>query len=361
MGEHGRHSKVEFGGLIPRVTVITGYYNRGHALLPTVSSILNQTFSDLELIVFDDASSDGTADQLLEAEREFGDPRLKVRIHEVNRGFTQCMIDAIASSDSEYVAVQGSGDISHPERIAKQVALLDARSDVGVVGCWYRNIVSGTSMVRPRRPDASKKDFEGLLQGNVFSHGEVMFRRRLYEEVGGYRLAFSKSQDYDLWLRMAKVSRLATVPEYLYDRYVRFDGASYAPSKFALQARYSLLARRFAEDDANGKEVQLTRLQNDGPMALVDESDPDLQRRLVKGALRSIVWGAPSAASAIAKASIANVPMGYLVRGLAALSGSVVAYPILALARRALGVQNDPSLDGASPDPHVPRRSAWER
>lgn len=322
-----------------QVTVITGYYNRKEVLADTIRSILNQTFEDLELIVFDDASPDGTADALQALAAELNDPRLKLRLHDKNLGFTQGMIDAIEASTSEYIAVQGSGDVSLPTRIEKQVALLNAQPDVGAVGCWYTNVVEGTNIRRPRTPDATGKTFETLISGNVYSHGEVMFRRDIYHKAGGYRAAFKNCQDFDLWLRMVKISKLATVHEQLYDRYVRFDGVSYNPKKFAVQARYFLLCQRIAKMPAAEQEKHIARLAAEGPLNMIETSDKALQNRYFKAALRSIVWGAGKEAKAIARESIQSRSKRALVIVTATVLGSTVGKPVMALLRRMLGVK----------------------
>lgn len=323
-----------------KVTVITGYYNRKDVLEGTIRSILDQTYKDLELIVFDDASQDGTADRLLELEKKLNDPRLKLRLHKENIGFTKGMINAIAASTSDYIAVQGSGDIALPERIAKQVAVLDDRAEVGAVGCWYTNVVEGTEIRRPRTPNAEGMTFETLIKGNVYSHGEVMFRRDVYEKVGGYRAAFKNCQDFDLWLRMVKISSLATVPEQLYDRYVRFDGVSYNPKKFAIQARYFLLCQRIAKMDNHAQSQKIEELEQYGPLGMIETSDPALQKRYFKASLRSIIWGASKEASAIARENITNAPKRNGVLLLAFLLGSKAGAPLLSFLRKKLGISS---------------------
>ena len=325
--------------LPPKVTVITGYYNRVAAVDATIHSILSQTFKNIELIAFDDCSSDGTGLRLLELQDKYQDPRFKVINHERNKGFVQGMIEAIALSSGEYICVQGSGDISLPQRIERQVALLDARSDVGAVGCWYTNIVSTTGARRARKPSADKVNFDSLLTGsNVFSHGEVMMRREIYEQAGGYRAAFKYSQDIDLWLRIVRLAKLATVPEFLYERFVRFDGVSYDPRKFAQQMRYSLLARRIAKLPAHEAKKIIDILSSSGPLTLVPQSDPVLQKLYIKGALRSAIFGASSGAEALAKANIVNPLLRFGIIYFARLFNSPICSPLRKITSKFFGM-----------------------
>ncbi|RYZ77155.1 MAG: glycosyltransferase, partial [Proteobacteria bacterium] len=289
-----------------KVSVITGFYNRGEFLRQTIESILNQTFSDFELICFDDASTDDSAQRLEQLHAEFNDPRFRYIVHAKNTGFTRGMIAAVAQAQGEYIAVQGSADISLPRRLELQAGVLDSRPEVVAVGCWYSNIVYETGVRRLRKPNANDKTFGTLLNGNVFSHGEVMYRKSTYDQVGGYRAAFKFCQDFDLWLRMIKVGKLATVPEELYERFVRYDGVSYAPEKFALQARYSILAAQIAQMTTEKAAEILNILGEHGPTVLVPKEHPKLQRRYVKAALRSVVWGKSDATIQLSEESIVS-------------------------------------------------------
>ncbi|MCY1648415.1 glycosyltransferase [Caulobacter sp. SL161] len=275
---------------LPRVTVITGYYNRGALLDRTLQSLLDQTYPNLEIIVFDDCSPDDTAERL-KTYAARNDPRLKIIQHETNMGFTRGMINAISQASGEYIAVQGSGDVSTPDRIAEQAAVLNSRPEVGVVGSHYDNIVEQAGIARTRTPNANSMSLDRLVLGNVFSHGEVMFRRSAYDKAGGYRPEFKYCQDYDLWLRMIKVCEFYTVPRVLYNRYVQFSGVSYDPEKASIQMRYSILARRMALAPEVDAEAMFKCLSDAGPAALIPASDRELQRRIFKAALRSIVWG----------------------------------------------------------------------
>lgn len=275
----------------PKVSVITGYYNRADCVDSTILSILNQSYTDIELIAFDDRSADGTGNRLLELQDRLRDDRFKVIIHEKNKGFTVGMIDAIAGSRGEYVCVQGSGDVSLPERVRRQVAVLDSMPDVGVVGCWYTNVVDGSGHRRQRKPIADNVGFAELMKANIFSHGEVMMRRSVYDLAGGYRPQFRFCQDIDLWLRASKHSRLHTVKDFLYDRHVRFDGVSYHPDKFPLQARYAILTRKAASLSGTELEDFLKILGASGPEVLVPADDKTLQRLLRSAVLRSAVFG----------------------------------------------------------------------
>lgn len=332
---------VDIGRTMCKVSVITGYYNRKSRLRPTIESLLAQTFTDFELIVFDDASQDGTAEELRRLEAEYADPRLKVVINPESTGFVQGLIDHIAPTRGEYIAIQGSGDVSHPKRLERQVEVLESRPNVGTVGSWYYNVLESDGSRRLRKPDASKVDHEYLMKrGNVFSHGEVMYRRELYDKIGGYRAAFVNCQDLDLWLRMIHHADFATVREPLYDRYIQRDGVSYHPRKVGLQMQYSLLARIVATMDTDEAEYVLKRTEKEGPGWKVPPTAKQVQRRYFHASLRSTLWGEVEDGRDIAVEHIINPVVRSSLVAVARMYDTRLASVPRWVVRRTLGIEN---------------------
>lgn len=323
---------------MPKISVISGFYNRATLLERTISSILTQTYDDIELIVFDDASTDNTADRLRALEAELSDPRLKIVINAKNRGFVPSLVDAIEVSTGDYIAIQGSGDASLPRRLELQAHILDTQPEIGVVGGWYYNIQENQGTERLRRPSADGMGYEEFLKGNVFSHGEVMFRRSAYTLAGGYRVEFKNAQDYDLWLRMSQVTRFATVPEPIYDRYVQFDGVSYVPRKIVNQSCYSVAARRLSSMSENDEEAALRSMRDEGPQSVVDSSDAAVQEKIRQAVLRLVVFGSPAAGAELARASITGTVQRWALLMFARLYGRRPFSLLQPVLRRKLGV-----------------------
>ena len=226
-----------------KVSILTVYYNRGDQLDESIRSLVSQTYEDLEIIIVDDGSTDDTLERL----QQWTDPRIRVISHS-NRGFTRSIIKAVAESSGDLIAIHGSGDISYPERIEEQAALLKARPEVGVVGCVVenRNIVTGETAIFHKLKEG-ERPLTQLLRNNVYTHGEVMFRRSVYDKVGGYREIFKFTQDYDLWLRMAMVTEFASVDRLLYRRYTLPDGVSASVDKMMVQQYLAELGRQCIE------------------------------------------------------------------------------------------------------------------
>lgn len=233
------------------VSIITVYYNREDRVIDSIQSLLNQTYENIEIIAVDDGSTDNT----LEVLRSIKDPRYKVITHP-NMGLTKSLIKAVKMAKGEAIAIHGSGDISHPERIKKQVEILQCREDIGVVGCYVKNYNSEsgeTTFFKSRIPPGVNLT-DLLKQRNLFTHGEVMFRKKIYEQVGGYREFFKYAQDRDLWLRMSIVTNFYIVPEVLYTRYLFSDGVYLSVHKTILQKFLSDISRQSIELRLDGKQ-----------------------------------------------------------------------------------------------------------
>lgn len=270
----------------PVVTIVTIFHNRAVSVLESVASLLDQSKVSIEIIAVDDGSTDDTLSKL----REVSDPRLTV-IAQANIGFTRSMNDAIGRARGRYIAVHGAGDISLPDRIFRQAAILDAEPEIGIVGCYVRNDAKTGRENYVVRPPSGLPLFKTLLDHNLFTHGEVMYRRDVFHQVGGYRPFFTFAQDRDLWLRMSQKTGYAIVPDVLYVRRRFPDGVGSDLSKLLLQ----LYASDFAVQLAEGAAASNWRpdlLEREGPLAaLLRKRSPGLARRIAWTGARQMITG----------------------------------------------------------------------
>lgn len=131
----------------PLVSVLMTSYNSEKYIETAIRSILEQTYSNIELIVSDDASTDATPEVLKRLENE--DQRVKVILNTQNSGTYIAKNRALLSASGKYVAFQDSDDWSHPDRIAKSISVLEARRDiVGLTTDWLRMTNDGSLMVK---------------------------------------------------------------------------------------------------------------------------------------------------------------------------------------------------------------------
>lgn len=207
----------------PQVSVVMAVHNDASGLRESVESVLRQDV-DLELVVVNDGSTDATA--LLLAERASWDPRLRV-LHRPHRGLTQSLIEACSLCRGDYVARQDSSDISLPGRLKRQKEALDADPEVVMVSCGTRFVgPAGEHLYDVVCLEGATERLRTLdanaLRGPSH-HGSTMWRRAVYEAVGGYRIQFYLAQDLDLWVRLAERGRHRVLPEIGYQARVSAD------------------------------------------------------------------------------------------------------------------------------------------
>lgn len=198
---------------MPQISVLLPAYNAEKYLAESVQSILTQTYTDFELLLLDDGSTDRTP--TIAADLAKTDPRIRVITNPRNLGLSRTLNLGIAQSKADLIARMDADDISLPTRFAKQVEYLQTHHHIGVVGGNREFITAdGNSTLQPTKckPNPQLAD---LLRENKLAHPTVMFRKSLVQQVGGYDTLFHHSQDYELWCRLAKITNLANLPDCL--------------------------------------------------------------------------------------------------------------------------------------------------
>lgn len=191
----------------PAVSVLMSVHDGARWVGGAVESVLAQTEGDLELLVIDDGSTDATAD-VLAAVR---DPRLRVH-RQPRAGLTRALNTALGMARAPLVARLDADDLALPERLARQRAFLAARPEVGLLGTAAREVDEAGSPLREVRPPATDAALRrALIRANPFVHSSVMVRRSLLTGAGGYDERLPVAQDYDLWMRLASLTRLANL------------------------------------------------------------------------------------------------------------------------------------------------------
>lgn len=232
----------------PLVSVIMTVYNGEKFLREAVHSILNQSYGNLELIVIDDGSTDGTP-AILES---FSDARVKISRNPSNLGVPASVNRGLAETKGAFIVRHDADDVSLPERFGQQVAFLNTHPSIGLVSTDYWLIDDQNRILDfIRLPGENSTLQERLQKGNLFASGSVMVRREIWEGVGGFRDAFLTSHDYDLWLRIAEVTEMANLQTPLF-RY-RFHSSSISRTKRALQFAEKNLALSLARNRRSGK------------------------------------------------------------------------------------------------------------
>jgi glycosyltransferase involved in cell wall biosynthesis len=199
----------------PKVSVIIPTYNRVDLLPRAIKSVFDQTFLDYEVIIINDASTDGTKKYLDELAKN--DSRVKVIHHEKNYypDISRTLNEGLNLARGKYIARLDDDDYwSDKEKLAKQVAFLDARQDYVIVG-------GGTIVIdekdqerfRYLKLETNEAIRSKALVANPFTHSTVMFLRDVAVSVGGYG-NFKNAEDWDLWLKMGTRGNFYNFQEY---------------------------------------------------------------------------------------------------------------------------------------------------
>lgn len=197
----------------PLVSVILSVYNGEKYVGRALESILNQTFTDFELIVVNDGSTDGT-DRIL---GQLDDPRV-VLVSQENKGLIASLNRGCSLAKGKYLARQDADDISMPERLAKQVAFMEAHPDVGLLGTAYHQLdEDGKELLTVTWPTEDSSLRRVLIRYSPFCHGSVMMRRTVFEECGGYEPGLVHVEDYGLWFEFSYRAKIANLSEVLYE------------------------------------------------------------------------------------------------------------------------------------------------
>ncbi len=194
----------------PRISVVLPVYNGEKYLFEAIDSILAQTFTDFELIMIDDGSTDTSPDILRAYEKK--DPRVRVIVRE-NLGLVATLNQSIGLAQGEWIARMDQDDIALAHRFSRQLEWLK-KTKADISGSWVKRFGSSDKReVRlPETDGAIKKE---MLFCSPFAHPAVMMKAELVRELK-YDKAFEKAEDYDLWERAAEAGwKMTNVPEVL--------------------------------------------------------------------------------------------------------------------------------------------------
>jgi glycosyltransferase involved in cell wall biosynthesis len=187
-------------------------YNGEKFIKETIESVLNQSFSDYELIIVDDGSTDASYEII----SSYIDHRIKYYKNEINSGIVFSLNRALEIASSEYIARIDADDICLKNRLKIQLDFLEKNKNVGVCSgsiCYIDSIgIEGVTVKVPISIDECRVRF---LFGNPVIHPASMFRRALAIKVGGYTEGMEPAEDYDFWLKLLEISDIQNVDEVL--------------------------------------------------------------------------------------------------------------------------------------------------
>lgn len=228
---------------MPLVSVLLPVFNGERYLRAALDSVLAQTFSDFELLLLDDGSTDRT----LAIARSYArlDPRVRVHTRG-NRGLVATLNELLALARGEFAARMDADDVCLADRLERQVAWLRAHPRVVCVGGDHELIDERgrrLTTVRTLLHDAEIQQ-QALRGHGSICHPSAMMRTEALRRIGGYRAEFYPAEDLDLWLRLGEVGELAN----LRGAVLRYRLHTQSISESAAEGRQRAAGRRCCED-----------------------------------------------------------------------------------------------------------------
>jgi len=217
----------------PKVSVCIPNYNNEKYIGDAIKSVLNQTFSDLELIIIDNDSTDNS----LEVANEFKDSRIKIIRNSTNIGMTKNWNKCVSKSSGEYIIILHSDDFFAPDIVEKEVKILEENSNVGMVhtGAVILNELSKTHQNCLNYEESYIKNgieqFKMNIQGNRIYCPTVMVRRECYDTLGVFDDNFQYCPDWEMWLRIALKFDVAYISQPLLHYRVHGDNTTFSFNK----------------------------------------------------------------------------------------------------------------------------------
>lgn len=227
------------------VTVVIPVYNGAQFLRQSVASALAQTYPNVEVLIVDDGSTDGTgqlADLMASSE-----PRVRV-VHKANAGLAAARNTGIEHASGAYLNFLDADDWLLPEKIARQIKRLQERPDVDLVYSDYQKISDPDWTVFDMNREAPPLPFADILvYRNWFGVMAPLIRRRLIERAGAFDPAFRSAEDWDFWYRCAQVTEFLYEPGIL--SMVRLHGNQMTGNDRRMtEAQLQFAAKHFSGD-----------------------------------------------------------------------------------------------------------------
>ena len=228
----------------PLISVIIPTYNRCTLLGRAIRSVLAQSYSNIEVIVVDDASDDDSGAVI----REFTDNRLIYVLHDRNKGGAEARNTGIKAAKGHYIAFQDSDDEWMPDKLEKQMQVFNsADKEIGVVYCGFFYVRDNSRQYMPTRAVKKKEGniYEQLLSENFVSTQTLLIKREVFDKVGVFDGNLPRYHDWELAIRMAEEYAFGFVNEPLVSVYsmpvsITADGIT------RIKAREIILEKHYA-------------------------------------------------------------------------------------------------------------------
>ncbi len=248
--------------MIPIVSVVIPTYNRRTKLKRAVDSVLNQTFKDIEVIIVDNASVDGTQ-ELINGTK---DQRIRYIRHDTNKGGPAARNTGIKNAKAPLIALLDDDDEWLPEKLAKQVdKFKQAPSNTGLIYASAEIYDESKQKIICVNPTGLRGQvYKRVLLGTIFGSATVLIKRECFEKVGVFDEDLSSCQDWDMWLRIAQFFDFDCVDEVL--ARVNMHGEQISTDYAKLIPGRTRMVQKHAEEFKKYPDIYVTHLKRIGKL-----------------------------------------------------------------------------------------------
>ena len=221
----------------PLVSVIMPVYNAQLYIQDAIKSIINQTYTNFELIIIDDGSTDNTISEIA----KFTDNRIILIRNERNQGIVYSLNTAISKSNGTFIARMDADDISHKERLNMQVIEFKKNNRLILCGTWYSIFYKNITIRKVQLPSNNSELKLQLNFKNVICHPSCMFKKTLWQQFNGYKETDVNCEDYGLWLLGINEGDYYNIPHYLLKYRIHDTNVSISKKEFTKNAVFLII------------------------------------------------------------------------------------------------------------------------
>ena len=225
--------------------MIMGTYNPSNKIFKSVESILNQSYTNFEFIIYNDGSTNPQSQSYIQQIAKLSNKIVLIQ-SEQNQGLAYALNQCIKAANTDILIRMDDDDISHPNRIEKLVSYASKYPEMAVIGTWTTLRSTSTKEWGVNRPPANPV-LKDVFKGNAFAHASALLQRKALKDVDYYSVDAScnRLEDYDLWLKLyLKGYKGINIKEYLYHiledlKSVRKRSTKFRLNEFRLKYKYS--------------------------------------------------------------------------------------------------------------------------
>lgn len=229
--------------IMHKISILMPVYNGEAYLAAAVKSVLRQTFSDWELLIIDDGSTDKS--QLIANNLAEGDSRIKTIFQKENKGLIYTLNHGLSAATGDFIArLDCDDEWSNSEKLSRQMNVLLEHPEVGLVGTWALMVdENGLPKRELRYPASDQQIRREILAHNCFVHSSIMARTGLLRECGSYNPAETYVEDYGLWMRIGLKARVCNIPENMVNYRINPVGVTRKRNKAQVAAAAKLITQ----------------------------------------------------------------------------------------------------------------------